>query len=187
MLTKAPKRIVIIGSAGVGKTSLLNEIKSSLHLKTIPEQARIVCKQLGYKNIYEIKDPTLFRLVTLKEQIKLEEKYKQFIADRSTIDCWVHWLRWSYSNAKTFESEKYFNLSRNQALKYSHIIYIPRLFTFKPEDDGFRWNNEEYQNQVDRLFKETLLLWELMGRTCIVKSKKIKDRVKEVKSYLNNA
>ena len=184
MLNKSPKRIVIIGSAGVGKTSLLNEIKSGFHLKIIPEQARIVCKKLGYKNIYEIKDPTKFRLLTLKEQIKLEEKYKQFIADRSTIDCWVHWVRWSFSNAKTFESEKYFRLAYTQGLKYSHIIYIPRTGNIKAKNDGFRWNNEEYQNQVDRLFKEILLEWELMSRVYIVKSKTLKERTKEIKDYL---
>lgn len=184
MLNKSLKRIVIIGSAGVGKTSLLNEIKSSFHLRVIPEQARIVCKKLGYKNIYEITDPTKFRFLTLKEQIKLEEKYKRFISDRSTIDCWVHWIRWSYSNTKSFESEKYFKLAYTQALKYSHIIYIPRLF--KPKEDGFRWNDEEYQNQVDRLFKEILLGWELMSRTYIVKSKTLKERIKEVKNYLKS-
>src|SRR3989338_9438368 len=127
MLKKNIKRIVVIGSAGVGKTSLLENVKSKLGLRVIPEQARVVCKRLGYKNIYEIKDPDSFRFLTLKEQIKLEEKYNQFISDRSTIDCWVHWVRWSWGKTKTYESEKYFNLAYEQALKYSHIIYIPRL------------------------------------------------------------
>ncbi|MBI3590406.1 MAG: ATP-binding protein [Candidatus Melainabacteria bacterium] len=184
MQNKSLKRIVIIGSAGVGKTSLLNEIKKSLSLKVIPEQARVICKELGYKNIYEIKDPTKFRSLTLKKQIKLEEKFNQFISDRSTIDCWVHWIRWSWCSRKTFESEKYFKLAYSQALKYSHIIYIPRLF--KPKDDGFRWNDEEYQNQIDRLFKQLLLEWEMMNKTYIVNSKELKERLKEIKDYLKD-
>lgn len=182
MQKESSKRIVVIGSAGVGKTTLLNKITDKLKLKVIPEQARIICKKLGYKNIYEIQEPNEFRLLALKEQIKLEEKFKEFISDRSTIDCWVHWMRWSWCQTKTFESEKYFKLSYNQALKYSHIIYTPRLF--KPKEDGFRWNDEEYQNQIDRLFRELLLEWQLMSRTHIVRSNNIKERTKEVLEFL---
>lgn len=179
MLNKSPKRIVIIGSAGVGKTTLLNALSKKLTSKVIPEQARSICKRLGYKNIYEIEDPYNFRVLTLKEQIKLEERLKQFISDRSTIDCWIHYMRWSWSIRKTFESERYFRLAKNQALKYSHIIYIPRMFKIKHED-GFRWNNEDYQNQIDRLFREILLEWQLMHKTYIIQSNNLKDRIKEV-------
>lgn len=183
MLKKSPKRIIITGSAGVGKTTLLNGIKKYTGLSIIGEQARIICNKLGYKNIYEIKDHSKFRLLTLKAQIKQEEKYKQFISDRSTIDCWVHWIRWSWNNQKTFESEKYFKLAYNQALKYSHIIYIPRLI--KPKEDGFRWNDNDYQNQIDRLFREVLMEWQLMNKTYVLQSKDLKNRIKEVKSFLN--
>lgn len=184
MLNKSQKRIVIIGSAGVGKTTLLTNIKRNIGLKVIPETAREICNKLGYKNIYEIKDHDKFRFLVLKEQIKFEEKYRQFLSDRSTIDCWIHWVRWSWNIKKTFESENYFKLAYAQALKYSHIIYIPRML--KPKEDGFRWNNEDYQNQIDRLFRETLLEWELMGRVFIVQSKNLKERTKEVISHINN-
>lgn len=183
MLNKSLKRIVIIGSAGVGKTTLFEELQKKLRLRAIPEQARIVCKKLGFKNIYEIKDPTKFRYLTLIEQIKQEEKLKQFVSDRSTIDCWVHWVRWSWGETKTFESEKYYKLTYSQALKYSHLIYIPRLI--KPKEDGFRWNDEDYQNQIDRLFKEVLLEWQLMNRTYIVRQEKSKERVREVLDFLS--
>ena len=183
MLDRSLKRIVIIGSAGVGKTTLLEGLKKYIKLKTIPEQARVICKQLGYSNIYEIKDPHKFRWQTLYEHIRLEEKYKEFISDRSTVDCWTHWVRWSWGATKTYESEKYFRLAFNQALKYSHIIYIPRLI--KPSDDGFRWNDEDYQNQVDRLLKETLLQWELMNKTYIVQSNQVKERIQEILQLLN--
>lgn len=184
MLEKTLKRIVIIGSAGVGKTTLLEALKKKLRLKLIPEQARIVCKQLGYKNIYEIKEHNHFRYLTLRNQIKLEEKYKEFISDRSTIDCWVHWVRWSWGETKTYESKKYYNLAYIQALKYSHIIFIPRII--KAKEDGFRWNDEDYQNQINRLIKETLLEWQLMNKTYIVQSIKLKDRVKEVIEYITS-
>lgn len=185
-LKDSPKRIVIIGSAGVGKTTLLEKLKSKLGLKAIPEQARTVCKELGFKNIYEIEKPNYFRQLTLKTQIKKEEVLKEFISDRSTIDCWVHWVRWSWSSATTAESEKYYKLAFSQALKYSHIIFIPRSFTFKAENDGFRWNNEEYQNQIDRLFREILLDWNLMNRTYIIQSNNLNERIKEIKRFFKD-
>ena len=184
MLDKSPKRIVIVGSAGVGKTTLLNNLKKKLDLKIIPETAREICNKLGYKSIYEIRDHDKFRSLVLSEQIKFEEKYKEFLSDRSTIDCWIHWVRWSWNVKKTFESEEYYKLAYSQALKYSHIIYIPRMF--KAKDDGFRWSDEDYQKQVDRLFREMLLEWQLMGRTYIVESKDLKERIKEVIKYLKN-
>lgn len=182
MPNKTQIRIVIIGSAGVGKTTLLNRLKNKLKLKVIPEQARIICKEMGYKNIYEISDQNKFRQLALNTQMSKEEKLKEFISDRSTIDCWVHWVRWSWSEVKTSESEKYYKLAFEQALKYSHIIYIPRLF--KPENDGFRWNNNEYQNQIDRLFKQTLLEWQLMNRTLIIQSRNLSERLIEVNNFL---
>ncbi len=184
MLNQSLKRIIIIGSAGVGKTTLLNNIKRKIGLTVIPEIAREICNRLGYKSIYEIKDHDKFRLLVLKEQLKLEEKYKEFLSDRSTIDCWIHWVRWSWNTKKTFESEDYFKLAFTQALKYSHIIYIPRMF--KPKEDGFRWNNEDYQNQIDRLFRELLLEWELMSKTYIIQSKDLKNRTHEALTFLKN-
>lgn len=183
-MEKEPKRIVLIGASGVGKTSLLKKIKNNLALQIIDEQARIICRELGFKSIYEIKDPNYFRQIVLKKQIEKEEKLNRFISDRSTIDCWVHWVRWSYQSAKTFESEKYYKKAFNQALKYSHIIYIPIMFKIK--EDSFRWANIEYQNQIDRLVLNVLKDWGLMKRTHIIQSADLKTRVKEALNYLND-
>ena len=180
-MVKSKKRIVIIGSAGVGKTTLINSL-NIVKLKKIPELARIICKDLGYKNIYDIKDQNKFRFLTLKKQIELEEKCKEFISDRSCIDCWVYWMRWSWESAKTNETEKFFAHCFNQAKKYSHIIYIPRII--KSKEDGFRWNDESYQKQVDRLFRSTLLEWDLMKRTFVIDSTNLKERVSRVKEFL---
>lgn len=182
MAGKPHKRIVIIGAASTGKTTLAEAISKKLNLKLIQEQARIICKRLGSNNIYEIKDQKQFRFQVLKDQIKLEERLKNFISDRSTIDCWVHWIRWNYETAKTFESEKYYKLAFSQALKYSKIIYVPRII--KPKNDGFRWNDNDYQNQIDRLFKDILFEWNLIQRTYIIQSSKLNERVKEAMNFI---
>ncbi|MBI1859134.1 MAG: ATP-binding protein [Candidatus Melainabacteria bacterium] len=184
MLYKSQKRIVIIGPAGTGKTTIAKIISKKLNIKLIPEQARIICSQLGYKSIYQIQNPNNFRFLVLNSQIKLEEKHKEFLSDRSAIDCWVHWLRWSAASAKTDETERYYLQAYKQALKYSQIIYVPLII--KPRNDGFRWNNKDYQLQLHRLFLATLDSWQLMPRTYFIQSKNIKDRIKEIISFINN-
>lgn len=192
-MNKKNKRIVIVGSAGIGKTTLAEKLAKKIKLKLIPEQARVICTLYGFKTIYEITNPNVFRQRVLNAQIKEEEELNTFLSDRSTIDCWVHWLRWSCNKALASETKNYFNKAYNQALKYSDIIYIPRNSTHSSNtkalsskfNDGFRWNNEDYQNQVDRLFKEILLDWDLMKRTLIITSHSLKNRIKEVINFLN--
>lgn len=170
------KRVVITGAAGVGKTTLLDSIfkgESPLefgfsfeNFVKIPEIAQELCKERGYKSIYEIGDHHQFRLDVLDEQIRREEEIiqsgKSFISDRSTIDCWVYFMRWSWNTGTVEEAEEYYQKARSQAEKYDQIIYIPK--TRKTPEGGFRWSNDTYQTQVDRLIHSVLFEWDLLDR-----------------------
>ncbi len=157
-----------------------------LNVEIIPELGREICEQLGYKFIGEIPDQEGFKQRVLEAQINAETKLAQrgFIADRSTIDCWVLWQRWNICQAMTYTTEDYYKKSLAQARSYTHIIYVPPMF--EPNHDGFRWADADYQRQVDRLTRMTLYEWNLLDRSLFIKSIDIDSRVLEVIEWLKD-
>lgn len=179
------KRIVLTGAGGVGKTSLAQLLADKLQLNLVPELARELCHQMGYQGPTEVSDQEAFRTSLLSYQISKERELSDFVADRGTIDCWVLWQRWQMCSAMTYDTESYYESCRSNASQYSHIIYIPPLFT--PPEDQFRWTDPDYIKQVDRLTRLTLYDWSLLDRTYTIQSANLEDRVKEVTNWLNGA
>lgn len=181
---KMYKKIVFVGAAGVGKTSLLDAVckkdQTSANWTKIPEVARQLCEERGFKSIYDIKDHEQFRLDVLDKQIELENQAESFIADRSTIDCWTHYLRWSLATAMVEDAEHYYQKAKAQAEKYDLIIFVPK--TFETPDDGFRWANDTYQIQIERIMKSLLYEWDLLDKTYTLKTSSLEDRIKELYS-----
>ncbi len=139
---------------------------------------------MGFKYIGEIPDQEGFKNRVLTEQIKAEKNLHSagFIADRSTIDCWVLWQRWNLCQAMTYDTESYYEKSRGQSANYSAIIYVPPMFD--PPDDGFRWTDKDYQKQIDRLIRMTLYEWDLLGKTLFMQSLDVEERVEEALTWL---
>lgn len=177
------KRIIITGASGVGKTTIVEALTPLLSLPQIPELGREICHQMGYQNPTQIPDQNLFKQTVLTAQITREEELQSFISDRSTIDCWVLWQRWNICAAMSYDTEAYYETARAQALKYTHIIYVPPMF--KPVDDGFRWTDLDYQKQIDRLVRMTLYEFDLWDKTFTVKDLAVDARVKAVSEWLS--
>lgn len=182
--SSAPKRIILTGASGVGKTSLVETIAAKLGIPVIPELGREICRSMGYQRIGEIPDQEAFKQSVLEAQIGAEEKHGDFVADRSTIDCWVLWQRWNICSAMTYDTEHYYKLARAQSRTYTKIIYIPPMFP--PQEDGFRWTDKDYQQQIDRLVRMTLYEWQLLERTYVVQMEGVERRQKEVLEWLTN-
>ncbi len=177
------KRIIVTGASGVGKTVLVDGLAPQLGLATIPELGRSLCESMGYKRIGEVPDQEDFKRRVLDAQIAEEDGLTEFISDRSTLDCWVLWQRWSICSAMTYDTESYYRRARTQAEKYTHIIYVPPMFP--PPEDDFRWTDADYQKQIDRLLRMTLYEWELLDKTYVVQSEGPEARVNEVMSWLS--
>jgi len=175
-------KLVLIGASGVGKTSLAQLLSAKLDLALIPELAREACHQMGYQNPTEVPDQEQFRALLLEKQLLREAEHESFVADRCSIDCWVMWQRWQLCSAMTYTTEAYYKTCRGQAERYTHVIYIPPLFS--PQEDAFRWTDADYIKQIDRLTRLTLYDWELWDRTYTIKSAEISERVQEVTSWL---
>jgi predicted ATPase len=177
------RKIVLTGASGVGKTTLARELSQRLGLPFIPEIGRELCIARGYTKIGDIEDQKAFKREVLETQIKHEEDLSDFVADRSSIDCWVLWQRWNLCTAMTYDTESYYEMARRQAEKYTHIIYVPPLFPIA--EDEFRWTEPDYIKQINRMVLSTLFDWNLLSRTYTVQSAVFDERVQEVCAWLS--
>lgn len=187
-------RIAIVGAAGVGKTTLLDNLfqdnKNNNNNKVIQsyskidEVVRILCKERGYQSPYDIPEAELhkFREDVLERQILLENEAGMFIVDRSTIDAWAYFMRWSWNTCTVELAESFYEKAYSQALKYDLLIYIPIMFP--AEDDGFRWTNAIYHKQIDRLLKSVIKDWGLEDKVYEIKALDLSTRVEELKQQL---
>jgi nicotinamide riboside kinase len=176
-------RIVITGASSVGKTTLAETLSSKLGLPMIAEVSRQHCQELGHYSFTEILDRETFNFQVLQKQIEAEDKLTSFVSDRSALDYWVFWQRWSICGAMSYDTEKFYNQAKPRAEKYTHVIYIPPLFA--ADDDGLRWTDPDYQMQFDRLVRMTLYEWGLWERTHTIKAEVLEERVNEVLAWLN--
>lgn len=176
-------RIAIIGAAGVGKTTFLDalfvkqEISSSF--TKIEEIVRKLSRERGYESPYAInEDLDQFRHDVLLRQIAEENKADRFIVDRSTIDAWAYYMRWSWNTSSVERAEEFYELAYKQAKNYDLLIYLPIMFEL--QDDGFRWNNPIYQKQIDRLLRSIINDWGLKDKVYEIKSETIDRRLQEI-------
>ena len=177
-------RITITGSSGVGKTSLAERLTAELQIPLIAETARLLCAEMGYQRIGEIPDQEGFKRAVLESQIESENSLKEsgFVADRSTIDCWILWQRWNICSAMTYDTEAVYQRVSAHSELYTHVIYVPPLFP--PTDDGFRWIEPDYVKQVDRITRMTLHELGLWEKTHTITTRSLDERVEEVKAWL---
>jgi predicted ATPase len=179
---KTDRRVIMTGASGVGKTTLVEMLAPLLSLPIIPELARQMCADLGYERIGDVPDQEGFKWRVLEEQNQSEDKLNSFISDRSAIDCWVLWQRWNICAAMSYDTERYYTSAREQAQRYSHIIFVPAMFP--PPEDGFRWTDPDYQKQIERNVRMTLYDWDLWNRTYVVESTTPEQRAHEVSQWL---
>ncbi|MCW5824534.1 MAG: ATP-binding protein [Cyanobacteria bacterium TGS_CYA1] len=178
-------RILVTGSGSVGKTTLVSHLGPELSLCPIEEMARDLCTRLGYAQIGDISENEQehFKIKVLSEQISRENELKDFITDRGALDCWVLWQRWQLCKAMTFTSEAYYKMARAQSQKYTHVILVPPLF--EPVDDGFRWIDKDYLNQIHRMTELAIFDFGLQNKTYIIREQELDNRLVEIKNWLS--
>lgn len=177
-------KLTITGASGVGKTTLAECLAELLQFPLIPELARELCAEMGYKRIGEIPDQEKFKRDALERQINAELKHDSFIADRSALDTWILWQRWNICTAMTYDTEAIYELVAKHAKNYTHIVYIPPMFA--AEEDGFRWTEPDYIKQVDRIIRMTLYDLDLWENVFVVTADQIQARLVEITKWLDS-
>lgn len=175
-------KLTVMGSSGVGKTSLAERISAALDLPFLPEIGRLLCRELGFERIGDIPEQEKFKTLALERQIEDEAQFDSFVADRSAIDCWVLWQRWNICTAMTYDTEALYDSVLKHASSYTHIVYIPPMFA--ASEDGFRWTEPDYIKQIDRIIRMTLYDLDLWHRVLTIRESDLEERIKEVERWL---
>ncbi|MFP4458496.1 MAG: ATP-binding protein [Candidatus Zixiibacteriota bacterium] len=147
-------RICTVGTSGTGKSTLSRMLAEELGIAHIPEQARVVCEDLGIElRELRYRDTYLFQKKVLEYQIREEERFRNtgFIADRSVFDPLVYLMRFTEAPPLLVAEYKKLIFSYYKNNPYHHIFYL-RPGEFEPEDDGVRSTDRLYRYQVDGMF-----------------------------------
>jgi nicotinamide riboside kinase len=151
-----PRKIGIIGSHGVGKTTFANMLANELGIPRIDELARTV-HALGFELDHgsTVHAQALMWLGQMYEEITLEE----FVSDRTLLDVIAYGSLLLESKEDSLKDSYFINALGNitQEIVHSHysiMFYIP--VEFGPEDDGVRNTDAAWQRQVDARMVELL-------------------------------
>ena len=132
-------------------TTIANKLSKKLNIPLITELARK----------WDIEKATQTELIhiqkeLLKLQIQEENKNRQFISDRSTMDNLAYWLHNVSPIVDKEENESYVNTALDNVKNYSHIfLLVPEFY---PVNDGFRNCNIIYQLQIAEAIHTILML-----------------------------
>lgn len=149
-------RIGITGSHGTGKTTLARALSEHLGISLITEQARSVARRMGIKDCSALGNNLLtasFQRQVLLAQIKAEEKAgRDWVSDRTTLDCLAYWYLYGLSGLP--ETELYAEACLGNMRRYDLIIYVPAQI--QTQADGFRLTDEASQEFVDQFVRDKL-------------------------------
>lgn len=144
------KRIALIGTSSVGKTTVFELLKSRLpKYEFITETTRTV-KKYGYPINEHGTDNTQLAISNLHLNSLLLPY--NLVLDRCYLDLVVYTML--MSNVGIHTKSFIQNMWEKVQDHYTHIIYFP--IEFKVVEDGVRSTDETWRENVDNRFKEEL-------------------------------
>lgn len=147
-------QIAVVGSHGVGKTTLAVDLAESLGVDFIPETSRAVAKIRGIASLEEPDAYTVgvdFQFQCLAHQIGAERGSRSFVVDRGLLDYLAYPLALGVFQDRMADLQVYMDLI-DRHLDYTHVIYVP-ISSDVIEPDGFRSTDQGFQRAIDRLIR----------------------------------
>ena len=148
------KRIILTGSSGTGKTTVLNLFKEAGY-PVITEVVRNLIKTKGITINKEGTDET--QMMVFNEQKRVLGETEKYVSDRGLTDVI------SYTAAGVFDGKVSKSVLDQQEIEVeefvknnSDIVYIYFPIEFPVVDDGVRSTDEDYRKQIDNLIHDTL-------------------------------
>ena len=170
-------RIGISGAQSVGKTTLLNALRSEKCFKhyNIRNEVTRTVKNYGI-NINENGSDTS-QLLIMKEHIYNVTMFHDMITDRTLLDGIVY-TTWLYEKANVVTEEVYKECLRvfeKLIGQYAFIFYIKPEFPI--EHDGVRSSDEKWQNEIVDIFTTAIETYKI---PVIMVSGSVRERVNTI-------
>jgi len=141
-------KIALVGTEGTGKTTLAKAVSEKYNIPYVDECARIISKETGIKVREDNSDKLYeFQIKCLEMKLKEESKYDEFIADRSTIDNLVYYLRWVANDKDSELNEKYCRKCIQNIRTYDKIVLMEPKYLSLVKDE-IRTGNIWYRESI---------------------------------------
>ncbi len=161
-------RIVVSGSAGIGKTTLINDFlqkwpmykKSGETYREMVKEKKLKLNKKGNKESQEIILGAL-----IDEVIKYTKKTDNVIHDRGPLDALI-WSMWMNAKGKSDISDSdiknYLSLVKKTMKFVDIIFYIPRdeKYIIEMENKENREKDEVFQKEIDMFFQLAKESWQ---------------------------
>lgn len=168
-------KIALVGASGVGKTTLLEHFTN---LRKVTGITRLLKSQYNIPLNEQASDEG--QLIIFNEYWKQLIYEDDFVTDRSILDVMIYSC--ASMDVSTFVIDYMDEACRRYLKLYDYIFYIPK--EFPTNADGIRSEDEKYHMEIDKMFRDILLLNRVYQCNMYVITGTVKEREAQIDAVM---